>query len=92
MKTEHTPGKWLPGDRRIQQAARAIVAYYEGEAWKWPTEEAFTDRTNEVAHLIAAAPELLAALTQARNELLSLTQVPVEYLDKAITKAEVGES
>lgn len=50
--------EWSADDHTIQQAARGIVAHYEGEAWKW-RDSKFAKRVDEVAHLLAAAPKLL---------------------------------
>ena len=66
MSTEHT---WRAEDPPIQQAARGIVSHYEGEAWKDQRIEPFNHiefpkRVDEVACLIAAAPDLLAKLKE----------------------------
>lgn len=61
---------WKPSDYPFQQAARGIVAHYEGEAWKWPGRDRlrqpeFDKRVDEVAHLLAAAEGLRAACVVA---------------------------
>lgn len=54
---------WKPSDLPIQQAARSIIAHYEGEGWKWP-EGKWEERVDEVAHLLAAAPRLLSVVAR----------------------------
>lgn len=71
--TEHTPWPWHLNHERIQgphdECVALVGAIDEDKAIDWPTSEPTdTDLEAEAnARLIAAAPELLAALEQVRN-------------------------
>jgi hypothetical protein len=54
MTAKHTPTKWKVDSSPIQQAARDIVAYYHGEAWKWKSGE-WEKAVAETASLIVHA-------------------------------------
>lgn len=113
---KHTAGPWVVSDSCNDGESFAILAAYGkdeqplGEAVAWianslneETDEEFTSEENCAnAALIAAAPELLEACVQTRNELLKIlifneSQVSFsrEYIEgllavveRAITKAE----
>lgn len=58
--TKEYYGPWSADCHAVQQAARGIVAHYEGEAWRG-TQEEYRRRVNKVANLIAAIPAMLKA-------------------------------
>jgi hypothetical protein len=62
----HTRGPWHTTWHFIPQAGRAIAAYVNGEAWKGV--KSFSVEAESNAWLIAAAPDLLAALQRLRDD------------------------
>jgi hypothetical protein len=72
-QAEHTPGPWavLPPDS--SRPSQVIVYARSGaEIYKAP----LTAETEANARLIAAAPDLLAALIAARHQLIAVQAVP----------------
>lgn len=95
MNTPHTPGPWYAdGDHVVKHdyAQDIICVPPRGDAYRRPYEEA---RAN--ACLIAAAPDLLAALARLVDFVSALDEFPEEIEDAheqaraAIAKAK-GES
>lgn len=96
MKTKHTRGKWSANNCTIWDASKNPIAY-TGAMADQSLEHLEACAAN--ARLIAAAPELLEALKLALttindplNGLIIGKQVLVEEIEKAINKAEGGES
>lgn len=88
---EHTPGPWTVDSPPIEEAGRAITAYYDGEAWK-DDAISFTRTSVANARLIAAAPALLELLTEI-YEWTDYKQTPWAVKSKtAIAKATVPET
>jgi hypothetical protein len=77
MSTAHTPGPWVVNDLyaeteiRGPQNSGAMICVMT--PWGISADEPSPQRAN--ARLIAAAPELLAALMLARTEIRALTAV-----------------
>jgi hypothetical protein len=74
MKTQHTPGPWVVADDKVQQHGSTIANVTKENQW-WNTTEGIA--TEEMpwkanAHLIAAAPELLDALSECLEQLEQL--------------------
>ena len=65
--TDHTPGPWTVDP--YSRSTQAVVAIGEGEV-----DGAFVDGPNAFANarLIASAPDLLAALKQARHAMMTV--------------------
>ena len=88
--TKHTPGPWV-----IDKDSHHINIRPEGQGYLLATIATFWAETEENTHeanarLIAAAPDLLAALEQA-NEMLKYIggcQDTVDKASKAISKAK----
>jgi hypothetical protein len=65
MKTTHTPGPWVVKNGTSILAGKSQVANTGFKMGDWPKEDYETERAN--ARLIAAAPDLLAALEMVVN-------------------------
>lgn len=80
--TQHTPGPWELDDEFVVYGSNRAIA------WVYPTQFQSGD-----AALIAAAPDLLAALKVARTDLLELAEndqhlaPAIERIDTALAKA-----
>lgn len=101
--TEHTPGPWSlqPGDTRVVQAH--LASGYTQEVAICPIDLALKENSETAnARLIAAAPELLAALELATATLIRLTSInpnkrnsiigTLDVIRAAIAKAKGGAS
>jgi len=99
----HTPGPWVVGGASGNEGeAREIVAASRTIAWSastWDEDEGdvVTEEDDANAHLIAAAPDLLAALRDCRdwlvaicdsNNLEATERIYIEAATAAIEKAE----
>ena len=94
-ETKFTPGPWaVYGDWGIKDSSGRLIAQYEplcSDIDIGNTDESFSN-----AHLIAAAPELLSLLEEARSTLEMWKDVAPAVslcadIDKALAKAR-GES
>ena len=79
MKTAHTPGPWLTDRNSVHAGQIATVHHCLGNDWveiwtdKWTEEGALDEAAQEAnARLIAAAPELLAALQAVLHDINDL--------------------
>lgn len=92
-RVRHTPGPWFA----IQYANQWCIQSEEGYegANSDVLDEEFTDKAEANAHLIAAAPDLLAALEVLKAWVGKLSDwagqdPPCEIVDAAIIKATGG--
>jgi hypothetical protein len=88
----HTPGPWK---LQLQAGARMVISPtgYHGKpstiCYCWPVTGEYGETAN--ARLIAAAPELLAALKRVKDTGVFFGAIPQGMVDAAIAKAE-GQS
>lgn len=93
----HTPGPWpISGDRydkRITIGEGLVEGPHGYEVAEVYSDDCPRELALANAHLIAAAPELLAALEKARNTLagLGVPSIAANICDATIAKAR-GES
>jgi hypothetical protein len=82
MSAQHTPAPWLIGEDQCVDETWSIVTTSGGSIIA-----NVNDRHDRLANarLIAAAPDMLAALKHARQNMPH----PDQMIDDAITKAEV---
>ena len=88
-KQQHTPGPWIIEPRGNLQARQYI------EAGEFRIAECLNRDQDANARLIAAAPELLAALKRARRYVVldvtednATARRTLEVVDEAVAKAE----
>lgn len=89
MSTEHTPGPWITSyDGSINTDAGTFIC-----GFRWDSYKEFTEGNNSAnARLIAAAPDMLEALEDARQLVVNILEIPetddvVIGIDDAIAKA-----
>jgi hypothetical protein len=77
MSAQHTPGPWRVSGKATINAGRSWIASVS------------TSNRDANARLIAAAPDLLAALEKARNTLAGcgMANIAADICDAAIAKA-----
>lgn len=85
MSAQHTPGPWSVDAKEawVTQGTRDKPI----AALLWPTEIRSEAETMANAILIAAAPELLAALKYAAR-MVNASECDINYIRSAIAKAE----
>lgn len=83
-RTRHTPGPWATSRDAVPADHVQVTVYAESDGERVAT--AF--RTEANAHLIAAAPALLAALEDALESLRRLPDAPDAYRITCINQAE----
>jgi len=92
---KHTPGPWQVADEHTgmngKRTGAAVVQFSKGDGWETTTRIANVSRRRDAA-LIAAAPELLAALRELLDDLSLDERHPnhpaVDAAYEAIAKAE----
>ncbi len=83
MSTKHTPGPWVVNPVRAQvDATHAPICQL-----LWPTRMRSEDETESNARLIAAAPELLAALDEIARDYVTPPRL-ADIARAAIAKAK----
>lgn len=94
VEKKHTPGPW-PKDH-VYSAIRHIVRNVEHDTYCMDEKCEFMWNRDQDFNLIAAAPDLLAALRECSEALttdaaISKRKELLEWADKAIAKAEGKE-
>ena len=92
----HTPGPWLTDRNNVHTGQIATLHHCIGNDWveiwsdKW-TETGMDEKEQEAnARLIAAAPDLLAALQNLENDDASIPAHAWKLVQDAIAKATGG--
>lgn len=98
-QTKHTPGPWSAfiWNKNAPHIITIGIPYSDGDAHLCKIDCSIkTDENKANARLIAAAPDLLRACKMAletiKHAALEEFNIPQDYLERAIAKAEGGQS